>query len=401
MDLDRLLSVADVEVAARRRVPAFVHDAIAGGSGDEVTLRANERALAEVRLLPRVLADNPTRSLETTVLGERVAAPLLLAPAGFQRLIHPQAELATARAATATGIPYVLSSVTSRPVPEVAEVGPGPRWFQLYQPHGGPDATDRLLDEAAAAGFRTLCVTLDTTSRALRERELRQGLTVPFRPTPRLALGALSRPRWAVGFLRGGGFSGGRRSGARAASIAEVQRSTTSAMRPVTESDLRRIRARWNGPVVAKGVLRADQCGRLIDLGCDGIVVSNHGGRLLDGAPATAEVLPSVVDAAGPRCEVLVDGGVRRGTDVARMLAMGARACLIGRPYLYGLALAGEAGVRRVLEILLAELDRAMGFLGVSDVAAVDGSCLWRDERATAPSDLVPPTVPPGVPAWM
>lgn len=386
MRLDQLMSVDAVERASRRRVPGFVHDAIAGGSGDEWTLDQNRRAFERLRLLPRVLCDNSTRSLSTTLLGAPSAAPILLAPTGFQRLIHPEAELATARAASAMGVPYVLSSVSSHPIADVARAGDGTRWFQLYQPQGGRSATDELLDTAEEAGFRTLCVTLDTTARALRERELRHGLTVPFRPTPRLALGALTRPRWALGFLRGGGMSGRRRSGhaAKVLSVGEVQRVTTSAMRPVTEEDLTRIRARWKGPVVAKGVLRADQCDRLLDLGAEGIIVSNHGGRLLDGAPATMEVLPSIVQAVGGRCEVLVDGGVRRGADIAKALALGASACLIGKAYLHGLALDGEDGVRRVLVILMTELDRTMGFLGVSSVQEIDRSHLWPQDPTRA-----------------
>jgi isopentenyl diphosphate isomerase/L-lactate dehydrogenase-like FMN-dependent dehydrogenase len=389
MHLDRHMSVDAIERASRRRVPVFVHDAIAGGSGDEWTLDENRRAFSRLKLLPKVLKDNPTRSLSTTILGEASAAPILLAPTGFQRLIHPEAELATARAASGAGIPYILSSVSSHPIPKVAREGAGPRWFQLYQPHGGPAATDELLDIAEEAGFTTLCVTLDTTARSLRQRELRHGLTVPFRPTPRLALSALTRPRWALGFLMGGGMSGRRRKGRADSvlSVSEVQRVTTSAMRPVTEADFTRIRARWKGPIVAKGVLRADQCDQLVDLGAQGILVSNHGGRLLDGAPATLEVLPSIVQAVRGRCEVLVDGGVRRGADIAKALALGASACLIGKAYLHGLALDGENGVRRVIEILMTELDRTMGFLGVSSVREIDGTYLWPQGPTIASAD--------------
>jgi isopentenyl diphosphate isomerase/L-lactate dehydrogenase-like FMN-dependent dehydrogenase len=390
MRLDELMSVDAVERASRRRVPRFVHDAISGGSGDEWTLEENRRAFSRQRLLPKVLADNATRSLSTTILGESSAAPLLLAPTGFQRLIHPKAELASARAASGVGVPYVLSSVSSHPIANVAREGTGPRWFQLYQPQGGHRATDELLDAAEEAGFRTLCVTLDTTARALRERELRHGLTVPFRPSPRLALGALTRPRWVWGFLAGGGLRGRGPSaqGSGVLSVREVQRVTTSAMRPVTEADFTRIRARWKGPVVAKGVLRADQCDHLLNLGADGIIVSNHGGRLLDGVPATLDVLPSIVQAVNGRCEVFVDGGVRRGADVAKALALGASACLIGKAYLHGLALAGEDGVRRVLEILMTELDRTMGFLGVSSVKEIDGTHLW--SHNSPPAGLPP-----------
>jgi isopentenyl diphosphate isomerase/L-lactate dehydrogenase-like FMN-dependent dehydrogenase len=369
-------NLADVELAARRRLPRAVYDGIAGGAGDELTVRANRRAYDDVRLVPRVLGPAGPPVLSTTVLGQPVASPVMLAPAGFQRISHPEAELAVARAAGRAGVAFALAGLSSYPMESVAAVATGPRWFQLYQPAGEPAAADALVDRAAAAGFDALCVTVDTAVRSYRFRDARNGFSLPLPISPRITAQVALRPGWAWQLLRGrlGDRPRLRRQGPGHFPAGSALASG-SLVRPVTWDDLVHLRRRWSGPLVVKGVLRADQARRLVeDLGVDGLVVSNHGGRILDSGLATLEALPDVVAAVGDRAEVFVDGGVRRGTDVVKALALGARACLVGRPYLYGLAAAGEAGVGTVLQLLHADLTRAMALVGAPDIASIDRS---------------------------
>jgi len=369
-------SLADLELSARRRLPRAVYDGIAGGAGDELTVLANQRAYDEVRLVPRVLEVTGPPDLSTTVLGQRVASPVILAPAGFQRISHPDAELAVARAAGQAGVAYALAGLTSYPLESVAAVSTGPRWFQLYQPLDELAATDALVDRVAAADFDALCITVDTAARGFRVRDARNGFSLPLTLSPRLAYQAALRPGWTWQLLAGHlGHRPRLRPQAHGAFPAGSSGTSNSLVRPVTWTDIAHLRERWSGPLVVKGVLRADQARRLVeDFGVDGVVVSNHGGRILDSGLATLEALPDIVDAVGGRAEVFVDGGIRRGTDVVKALALGARACLVGRPYLYGLAVAGEAGVRVVLQLLHAELARAMALVGAADTTSIDRS---------------------------
>jgi isopentenyl diphosphate isomerase/L-lactate dehydrogenase-like FMN-dependent dehydrogenase len=368
----RLRSADDFERAARRRLPRAVFDLIAGGAADETTLRRNRSAFHRFTLRPRALVDVSQRETSTTVLGHRVSMPLLLGPAGYARAAHPGAELAVARAAGRAGTVYALSTASSYALEDVAAAASGPTWFQLYL-RPSQDATEALVDRAEKAGFPVLCATIDTAVRGLRERDTRNGLTIPFRMTPRLVAQAALRPAWTFDFVRQGAMKG-------AETLGEVGRC-------VTLADLHWLRDRWRGPLVVKGILRAEECRKVLDCGVDGIVVSNHGGRQLDCTPATLDVLPEVVKAVAGRAEIFVDGGFRRGTDVVKALALGARACLVGRPYLYGLAVGGEEGVARLLEILRHEIDQTMALLGCPSVASIDSDVL-RSEAAVAQPDL-------------
>lgn len=390
--LDRILNLAELETAARRALPRPLFDSIAAGAGDELTTSSNQDAFREIRLMPRVLGDVARSDMRTEILGTTVSSPVMLDPTGYQRMAHPDAELAVARAAGRAGVLFALSSVTSYALEDVAAAATGPRWFQLYQPRGDAAAADALIDRAAAAGFDALCVTVDTTVRAFRERDARNRFTMPLRIGPRLIAQGARHPRWAVGFLRGTLSGRDHHAGPAVLSIVEAQRLMDSAMKPITWTDLARIRRRWAGPLVVKGLLRADQVDAVLDAGVDGIVVSNHGGRLLDTGPATIEALPAVAEAVDGRAQVFLDGGIRRGTDVVKALALGATGCLIGRPFLHGLAVAGEQGVLRALEILNSEVERAMGFLGAATVADVDRSCVrMPDERWGRSTAVAPP----------
>lgn len=381
-----LLNLDDYARAARRRLPRTIYDVIAGGAGDEITLAANRAAFARIALRPRALADVSSRRLATTVLGQPISMPVMLDPTGYARMTHRDAELAVARAATGAATIYAVSTITSYPLEAIAEASAGPKWFQLYPP-ADRTACRALISRAAAAGYEALCVTIDGATQGLRERDLRNQLTVPFRITPRRVLESAVKPQWTANFLLGGVGHGGQGFGSHAPrplSIRDAGAAIAATARAVTAEEIAFIRDLWPRPLVVKGVQRGDECDLLCQLGVDGVVVSNHGGRQLDGVPASIDILPEVVQAMAGRGEVFLDGGVRRGTDVIKALALGARAVLIGRPYLYGLAVAGQPGVRHVLEILRAELDQAMVLLGCDDVGALDRSWVSAGQPARA-----------------
>jgi L-lactate dehydrogenase (cytochrome) len=380
----RLRSVAEARERARRTLPRVVFDYVDGGADDEVTMAENERAFRELAFRPRMAVETGEPRLATTILGTPIDLPVILAPCGLVRLMHPDAAAGAARAAYAHGSISVLSTVAGVPLESLAGT-PGHRWFQLYAA-GGRDEAAELIARADAAGYEALVVTVDTPALGNRERDVRNGVTPPLRLDAHtaIALGpqVLARPRWAWRMLRDG-VSMLRRPPSPAAAGPEApspagERGLAAAgavamlASPFTWSDIEWMRERWTRPVVVKGLLSGDDARRAVESGADAVIVSNHGGRQLDGAPATARVLPEVVDAVGDRTEVLVDGGVRRGGDVVKALALGARAVLIGRPYLYGLAVDGQAGVEQVLEALRTEMTRSMRLLGCASVTELD-----------------------------
>ena len=308
--------------------------------------------------------------------------PVLLDPAGFARMAHGSAELAVARAAAAAGTIYGVSTVTSFPLEEVAQASSGPKWFQLYPP-ADRGACIELIDRAKGAGYGALCVTIDGAVGGNRERDRRNRVSVPLKITPAMVAQGALRPRWALDFLRGGVGRGSQglqstesNSLGRTKSIGEAGLAIAATARSVCIEEIATIREHWSGPLVIKGVHRADECDRMLDLGADAFVVSNHGGRQLDGVLSSIEVLPEVVTSVKGRAEIYVDSGFRRGTDVVKALALGARAVLIGRPYLFGLAVGGEAGVRKVLEVFRSEIDNAMALLGCSSLRELDRSTI-------------------------
>ncbi len=347
------LNLHEVELLARERLPGPAWDYFAGGAGDERTLHANRAGFEALALRPRMLVDVGDRRMATTLLGSPMAAPILVAPMAFQGLAHPDGELAMARAAAAAGLPMVVSTFATHSLEAVRAAAPGPRWFQLYV-HRDRELTLELVRRAHRAGYDALVLTVDVPEIGRRERDLRNRF--------RLA-----------GTLRVANFA----PAASDALLAETHGSGLadfiSGVRVPTLSwqDLAWLRAAAPLPLVLKGILRADDARKALDHGADGIVVSNHGGRQLDSAIATIRALPDIAAAVGDRLLVLLDGGVRRGTDVLKALALGARAVLLGRPALWGLAAGGEAGATRVLELLKAELDLAMGLAGAPTLADV------------------------------
>ncbi len=385
MKFEQALNVRDMRELARRRLPRMIFDLVDGGAEDEVTMRANEAAFSQIEFRPRTLVDVSQRSLATSVVGLPVAAPLVLAPAAGTRVVHPDAELAVARAAGQRQVPYAVTARASFTIEELAEASSGPLWFAV-EVIPDPDLMKSLLHRAHEADYSALVFMVDAPVAGSLERSLRRA-TLPAKYTVRNVVDAARKPRWGMGFLRTGHLIAARNLGET-----EVQRRFPP--RPVlpgqalssgpkrTWDDLRRVRDHWDRPLIVKGIMSPEDAVQCADLGADGIVVSNHGGRLLDGAPAALSVLPEVVDAVGGRADVLVDGGIRRGTDVAKALALGARACLVGRPYHYGLAAGGEDGVGRVIDILTAELDRTLAFLGCTSVGELDPSRI----RVTRPA---------------
>jgi isopentenyl diphosphate isomerase/L-lactate dehydrogenase-like FMN-dependent dehydrogenase len=376
--LSRALNIHDLRGLAKRRLPDVVFDYLDGGAEDEVTLRANCRVFGDVTFRPRHAVHVPDCDLRARVLGVDLALPFVLAPIGYSRLMHPDGETAAARAAGAAGTAYILSTFSGHELEKVKAASAGPLWYQLYLV-GGRAAAEGAIDRARAAGFSALVVTIDTAVAGMRERDLRNGMkellgTNVLAKIPRLAQ-FLARPGWLVGFLADGGvphLPNVILPGVGAMPLTDVAAALAQSV--VTWEDFKWIREAWRGRIVAKSVLTGDDARCAIDHGANAIVVSNHGGRQLDCLSATLKALPEVVKAVNGQAEVLLDGGVRRGSDIVKAICMGARAVLVGRAYAYGLGAAGEAGVRRAIEILKADLERTLRLLGCPSVGALDRS---------------------------
>ena len=380
--LTRAVTIDDLRRLARRRLPRAVYDFIEGGAGDELTVTRNRAAFERLLFEPRILVDVSKREQSTVVLGERVATPVILSPTGMAGLSWPKGEVAAARGAHDAGTIYTLSTHSSCSIEEVAAGAPGPLWFQLYV-WQNRDLTRSFVERARAAGYRALLLTVDVQVISRRERDLRNGFTVPPRVTARNVVDTLRRAGWVRRVLMGQRrLTLANLVGAPGAPRTDIVTLAGVANRQVDPSiswaDLAWFRSLWSGPLLLKGVMTAADARRAAEHGIDGLVVSNHGGRQLDGTRATIEALPEIVDAVGNRMEVLLDGGVRRGADVVRALALGARAVMVGRPYLYGLATGGQAGVRRALEILANEVDHALALIGVPRVADLEPSLVRR-----------------------
>jgi L-lactate dehydrogenase (cytochrome) len=338
-----------------------------GGSDDEVTVRRNSRAFARIELVPESLRDVHTTDLACSIQGTVSALPIVLAPTGMTRLIHHEGELAVARAAAKAEIPYALSTAGTTSIERLRAQSSASLWFQLYVYKDRALATE-LIGRARRAGYSVLMLTVDVPVNSVRERDVRNGLTFPPALTPSSVLDAALHPNWWWRFITSRAIVF---ENLGATSLESLLAASQGFDASLTWNDIEWVRSSWNGPLVVKGVLRAEDARRAVDAGATGIVVSNHGGRQLDGTPATVDVLPSIVDAVGDRAEVMLDSGVRRGTDVVKAMALGARACLVGRPYLYGLAAGGEAGVSRMIQMMSSELRTAMALLGVTNVSEI------------------------------
>ena len=384
--LTRAFNIRDMQALAQRALPAPIRHYLEGGADDEWTMARNTAVFSEWVLAQSTLVEVSSVDTSTDLLGFRSALPLMLAPTGMSQLFHASGELSVARAAAAAGVPYGLSTMATTSMETVATTG-AMRYFQLYL-FRDRGLTEALLERASAQGYGALCLTTDTNIAGNRERDLRSGMVMP----PRFGLGSLfsfaAHPRWSLGALRQRSFQlanivrhvGDIRP--RGTSVIDYVNSQFD--RSAGWKDLEWLRGRWHGKLVIKGAMLPADCRRSVDCGVDAIMVSNHGGRQLDGTAAPLDYLPSIRDCIQDRAQLIVDGGVRRGTHVLKAIALGADGCSIGRPYLYGLAAGGEAGVSRVLTIFRGEIERDMALMGrtrIADVTAKDISHLSEFRR--------------------
>jgi (S)-mandelate dehydrogenase len=379
-DIARALNIADLREIARRRIPGFVFEYMEGGAEDEATLRGNREALERLRFVPQTLIDTSARHQRCLILGRAASAPLVIAPTGLNGLLYADGDVALARAAAKLGVPYTLSTVSTTRLEEVARRAGGRLWMQLYVVKERAIARD-IMQRAATSGYEALLFTTDANVFGNREWDQR-GYRRPGQPTTHAMLDALRHPRWLWEMLV-------RRGLPRFHNLEPFLPSSLTPMGASTViprlfdakicwDDIAWIREHWRGPLLLKGVLSVADAERAAALGCEGIVVSNHGGRQLDYCVAPIDMLPEIVAAVGTRLAVLVDGGFRRGTDVIKGLALGAQAVMLARATLYGLIAGGEAGVERALSILTSEIDRALGQLGCNSLADLTPALIRR-----------------------
>ena len=384
----RVVNIEDFRPLAERRLPRAVFDYLDGGADGEVTLAENCNAFKEVIFRPRQAVTVPSCDMRTRVLGFDISFPAMLAPVGYSRIMHPGGEVVASRAAGAAGTGYILSTISGHRMEDVRAASQGPVFYQLYL-MGGRKAAEGSIERARAAGFNALFCTIDTSMAGQRERDLRNGIkellgTNLFAKIPYIPQ-VLARPRWLMDFLLDGGVPDLPNvvlPGQGPMKLIDVAAALGQAN--VTWEDMRWIRECWPGPMVVKGVLTGDDARRAVDAGAAAVVVSNHGGRQLDSVSPTIRALPEVVAAVNGQIEVLMDGGVRRGSDIVKAVCMGARAVLCGRAYAYGLSAAGEAGVTRAIEILKSGTERTLKLLGCPSVSALDTSYVsyprsWRE----------------------
>jgi isopentenyl diphosphate isomerase/L-lactate dehydrogenase-like FMN-dependent dehydrogenase len=374
----QVVNIHDLRLLAKRRLPKIIFDYLDGGAESEVTLRENSRVFEDVTFRPRQAVAIPECDLRTQILSETLSFPAILAPIGYSRLMHPGGEVAAAAAAGEAGLIYTLSTISGHKLENVRAASTGSVWYQLYLV-GGRAAAEAAIDRAQRAGFSALVVTIDTPVAGMRERDPRNGMRqllggsffskLPFLPQ------MLTCPGWLMSFLADGGLPRLENiviPGKGPMPLVDVSSALLDAV--VTWEDFRWLRKIWSGPIIAKGVLTAADARRAVDAGAAAIIVSNHGGRQLDGAPASLRALPEVVTAINGQAEVLMDGGVRRGSDIVKAICLGARAVLLGRGYAYGLAAAGKPGVTRALQILRADVERTLRLIGCPSISALDSS---------------------------
>ena len=378
VEFPRVINISDLRRLAKRRLPAVVFAYIDGGAEDEVTMRENCRAFRDVAFRPRQCVAVPTCDLRTTSLGTTLDLPFILAPVGFCRMFYPRGEVHAARAANAAGTAYTLSTFSGTRLEDVREGTSGPLWYQLYVP-GGREVAEATMARARAAGYSALVVTIDTPVAGMRERDFRHGVRPLLKgdiwgSLPH-AWQFVSRPRWVMDYLADGAprvFPNVELPGIGAMPCGDVGVLLEKAI--VTWQDLRWMRDAWKGPIVVKGVHTGDAARQAIDAGANAVVVSNHGGRQLDGVPASLRALPEVVAAVNGQIEVLMDGGIRRGSDIVKALCLGARAVLVGRAYAWALGAAGGPGVDRAIDILRTDVVRTMRLLGCPSIRDLDRS---------------------------
>ena len=385
MNLDKVINVADIRRLARRRLPRMAFDFIDGGCDDELGLRENEAAFESYRLLPRYLVDVSKISLSKTLIGQRFALPIGIAPTGAAGLFRHDGDRELARAGAAANVPFVMSANSNGSLEEAAAVAPEHTWFQLYGTKDNAINADKVR-RAADAGLKALVVSVDVPAHSNRERNRRSGFALSWRVTPSMVMQAALHPAWTLEYFRNGGlppmknYSPYATDGADAATVGALFTQVFPAP-ALTWSFLEDMRRLWPRKLFVKGILHPDDAKRAVAAGADGIMVSNHGARQLDRAPAPIDVLPAIRQAVGEKIEVTLDGGVRRGADVVTALCLGADAVFIGRPALYGATVAGAAGVKKVLDIFTAELVIILAQIGCADVNDLGPEFVMRPDR--------------------
>ena len=384
--LSTAASVADLRLLARRRLPAGVFDYIDGAAEDERTLDRNVLAFSEIEFSPRVLRDVGDPKISATIFGRELAMPLILAPTGFSRIADHEGELAVARAAERAGLPYTLSTMATRSIEDVAAVttDAARNWFQVYvwRDRG---MLEEMLHRAKAAKYEAIMITVDTAVLGRRERDVRRGFTLPPKIGPSTLIDGMFHPSWTLDLLRSEPITFANMRGATGrdgASAVNLSEYINSQFDPTLSwDDISWFRERWSGPIILKGIQRADDAVLAADAGVDAIALSNHGGRQLDGAPPPIELVAPVAEAIGGRIAIICDGGVRRGSDIAKALALGADACMIGRGYLFGLGAAGEAGVDHALALFESGLRRTMALLGAQNLGELTSDLVTPSQR--------------------
>jgi L-lactate dehydrogenase (cytochrome) len=378
----RAVNIEDLRRLAKARLPAAVFDYLDGGAEDEITLRENIRAFSDYIFRPRYAVHVPEPDISTTLMGETMAMPALVSPIGYSKLMHPDGELGSAKAAGRAGIGYAMSTISGYSIETIAQAAKGPLFLQVYL-LAGREAGEAMLERARKAGYKGLFLTIDTPVAGMRERDFRNGMKAlmgsnPFAMLPYLP-NILAHPHWLTGYT----FNSKMKTlpnvitpDGKQFALTDVAKALETSV--VTWNDLRWIREIWKGPIAIKGLLTGDDARRALDEGADTVVVSNHGGRQLDQVASGLEALPEVVAAVGDRMEVMMDGGIRRGADIVKALCLGAKGVFIGRGYAYGMAAAGEAGVDRALEIFRADIIRTMKLLGCNSIAELNPSFLQK-----------------------
>lgn len=377
--LSRCFNVGDLRKVAKRRLPASLFGYIDGGSDDERTLRGNTSSFDQYQLLQRALVDVSHLDLTTTVLGQKIDWPVICAPTGMTRMFHYQGEKAVAREAARAGTFYSLSTLSTTSIEDVGAETDGPKMFQVYV-HRDRELSREFVQRAKTAGFNALCLTVDLPAHGNRERDLRTGMTLPPKLTIKSILDVLIHPEWVYRFLTGdpivlANVAHKIREGT--GEVSNLLQYVSNQFDPsVTWKDAEWIMSEWGGPFALKGIMSVEDAKKAVEIGASAIIISNHGGRQLDSSPAPFDVLPEIVDAVGGQIEIILDGGIRRGTHVLKAMALGANACMIGRPYLYGLAAGGQQGVARALDLLRTEIELDMKLMGCRNLSEVTSGCL-------------------------
>lgn len=393
MDLEKkAYSLAALRRMAGRRLPRMVFDFIDGGAEDEITRGRNEGDFGDIEFLPQPLMGTSTRDLSIELFGQRLSMPVLIGPTGLSGMVWPRGEVHAALAASEAGTIYTMSHASTINIEDLANQAPGPKWFQIFM-YRDRGLVKSFAERARAAGYKAMVLTIDNQVLGQRERDLENGFMIPPRPKLRDGVALMRHLPWLMRMMRTPRVTMANYATTERKDILSLGNYVADLLDPTMSwRDVDWLRSIWSGPLLLKGVLHPEEAHLALEHGIDGLIVSNHGGRQLDGAVSSVRALPAIVDQVGHQLPVLIDGGIRRGSDVIKALALGATACLIGRPHLFGLAVAGKAGVSRALDILRADMDRVLTLGGWDGLGAVDRSCLslrstWRPRGHHGDSD--------------